>query len=106
MAPSESAAVAHLTVTSRPDSALRLMVKLAVPPSVTAAASPIDSVGLASSSSSATVPSDTVSEPELPVRLSDSSSSSRSSSVGVRVNLADPLLSPAAIVTVKGSTAV
>ena len=100
LVPSASAAVAHRTVTSRPDTGVRVIVNVAWPPSVTAA-SAMDSAGGSSSSVILIVASDTVSDPAEPVRVSASSFSSSLSFVGVSVKSAWALDFPAGIVIVK-----
>ena len=101
LVPSASAAVAHCTVTSRPDTGVSVIVNVAWPPSVTALASAMDSAGRSSSSVILIVAPDTVSDPAEPVRLSASSFSSSLSFVGVSVKSAVALDSPAGIAIVK-----
>ena len=100
-----SSAVAHWTVTSRPDTGVRLTVKATPAPSAALAAA-MDSTGGSSSSAILIAAGVTVSVPAEPVRLSASSFSSRSSSVGVRAKSAYALDSPAGMVIVTGATAV
>ena len=73
-------------------------------PSVTACAFATDTVGVASSSVRVIEASVTVTPEALPSRLMVSSSSSRASSVGVRVKVALALCAPTAMVSLRSFT--
>ena len=93
----------QLTFTSRPDTASKLIVNDTVPPSV-AVASAIDSTGLSSSSVMVTAVLVKVRLLDEPVIEIVSSSSSKSSSVGVKSKSTWAEALPAGIVIVNAPT--
>ena len=98
-------AVFHFTLTGCPDSALRLIVKDTLSPSVAVAAS-IDTTGGSSSSAILIRVFMKVSVPDEPTRDNVSSRSSRLSSVGVNVKSTKADRWPAGMVIVRSPTAV
>ena len=99
-------AVFHFTLTGRPDSALRLIVKDTLPPSVAVAVAPIDTTGGSSSSMIEISVFVKASVPDEPTSDNVSSRSSRLSSVGVNVKSTKADRWPAGMVIVRSPTAV
>ena len=95
-----SSPVTHCTVTSRPDTGLRVMLKWALSPSA-ALKSPMKSSGSASSSVMDTLALYTVRPGDVPCTVSVSSSSSSASWSGVSVKVFWALFCPAGMMRSK-----